>query len=141
MTTMSCGQSVAPGGDRKERSAGIAVIHRKMRSLHVFSLIRAEVQKDRVCAEHTLRKWYSRRESNPQRPLRRGLLYPFNYGSIFFFIPDASAAVAPPVSVGYKPAPKRVPPRLSAVLCPLLNHRRPCRCSQFCPFNHGIERV
>ena len=25
--------------------------------------------------------WYSRRESNPQRPLRRGLLYPFNYGS------------------------------------------------------------
>ena len=26
-------------------------------------------------------KWYSRRESNPQRPLRRGLLYPFNYGS------------------------------------------------------------
>ena len=28
-------------------------------------------------------KWYSRRESNPQRPLRRGLLYPFNYGSIF----------------------------------------------------------
>ena len=27
-------------------------------------------------------KWYSRRESNPQRPLRRGLLYPFNYGSI-----------------------------------------------------------
>ena len=30
----------------------------------------------------TLRKWYSRRESNPQRPLRRGLLYPFNYGSV-----------------------------------------------------------
>ena len=28
-------------------------------------------------------KWYSRRESNPQRPLRRGLLYPFNYGSRF----------------------------------------------------------
>ena len=27
------------------------------------------------------RAWYSRRESNPQRPLRRGLLYPFNYGS------------------------------------------------------------
>ena len=26
--------------------------------------------------------WYSRRESNPQRPLRRGLLYPFNYGSL-----------------------------------------------------------
>ena len=34
-------------------------------------------------------KWYSRRESNPQRPLRRGLLYPFNYGSIFNFIPAA----------------------------------------------------
>ncbi len=29
--------------------------------------------------------WYSRRESNPQRPLRRGLLYPFNYGSLFFY--------------------------------------------------------
>ena len=29
--------------------------------------------------------WYSRRESNPQRPLRRGLLYPFNYGSMFSF--------------------------------------------------------
>ncbi len=26
--------------------------------------------------------WYSRWESNPERPLRRGLLYPFNYGSI-----------------------------------------------------------
>ena len=25
--------------------------------------------------------WYSRRESNPELPLRRGLLYPFNYGS------------------------------------------------------------
>ena len=25
--------------------------------------------------------WYFRWESNPQRPLRRGLLYPFNYGS------------------------------------------------------------
>ena len=31
-------------------------------------------------------KWYSRRESNPQRPLRRGLLYPFNYGSVLNFI-------------------------------------------------------
>ena len=30
--------------------------------------------------------WYSRRESNPQRPLRRGLLYPFNYGSVLNFI-------------------------------------------------------
>ena len=29
--------------------------------------------------------WYSRRESNPQRPLRRGLLYPFNYGSLFIW--------------------------------------------------------
>ena len=29
--------------------------------------------------------WYSRWESNPERPLRRGLLYPFNYGSIFAF--------------------------------------------------------
>ena len=28
--------------------------------------------------------WYSLRESNPQRPLRRGLLYPFNYGSKCF---------------------------------------------------------
>ena len=31
-------------------------------------------------------KWYSRWESNPERPLRRGLLYPFNYGSILNFI-------------------------------------------------------
>ena len=29
--------------------------------------------------------WYSRRESNPQLPLRRGLLYPFNYGSLFIW--------------------------------------------------------
>ena len=36
-----------------------------------------------------INKWYSRRESNPQRPLRRGLLYPFNYGSIFNFITPA----------------------------------------------------
>ena len=28
--------------------------------------------------------WYSRRESNPQLTLRRGLLYPFNYGSVLF---------------------------------------------------------
>ena len=27
--------------------------------------------------------WYSRWESNPELPLRRGLLYPFNYGSAF----------------------------------------------------------
>ena len=27
--------------------------------------------------------WYSRRESNPQLTLRRGLLYPFNYGSVY----------------------------------------------------------
>ena len=31
-------------------------------------------------APHT--DWYSLRESNPQRPLRRGLLYPFNYGNV-----------------------------------------------------------
>ena len=31
-------------------------------------------------------KWYSRWESNPERPLRRGLLYPFNYGSVLNFI-------------------------------------------------------
>ena len=29
--------------------------------------------------------WYSRWESNPERPLRRGLLYPFNYGSISYY--------------------------------------------------------
>ena len=34
--------------------------------------------------------WYSRRESNPQRPLRRGLLYPFNYGSILNCFPPTS---------------------------------------------------
>ena len=32
------------------------------------------------------RAWYSRRESNPQRPLRRGLLYPFNYGSVYYSV-------------------------------------------------------
>ena len=34
-----------------------------------------------LCAEEF---WYSRRESNPQLPLRRGPLYPFNYGSIIY---------------------------------------------------------
>ena len=38
--------------------------------------------------------WYSRRESNPQRPLRRGLLYPFNYGSILNFNKSAIPATA-----------------------------------------------
>ena len=38
--------------------------------------------------------WYSRRESNPQRPLRRGLLYPFNYGSILSFNISAIPASA-----------------------------------------------
>ena len=33
--------------------------------------------------------WYSRRESNPQRPLRR-VLYPFNYGSILNCFPPTS---------------------------------------------------
>ena len=48
-------------------------------------------------------KWYSRRESNPQRPLRRGLLYPFNYGSIScysaweYFV---AALLVPPQAVG-----------------------------------------
>lgn len=28
--------------------------------------------------------WHSRRESNPELALRRGLLYPFNYGSLLF---------------------------------------------------------
>ncbi len=27
--------------------------------------------------------WYPQRESNPQLPLRRGPLYPFNYGGIY----------------------------------------------------------
>ena len=37
-------------------------------------------------AEKSVVFWYSRRESNPQRPLRRGLLYPFNYGSVYFVV-------------------------------------------------------
>ena len=38
--------------------------------------------------------WYSRRESNPQLPLRRGLLYPFNYGSLIIVreIPSRSSS-------------------------------------------------
>ena len=39
--------------------------------------------------EYSLRSWRSvaslPRLSAPQRPLRRGLLYPFNYGSLFFY--------------------------------------------------------
>lgn len=27
--------------------------------------------------------WYPQRESNPQLPLRRGPLYPFNYGGVY----------------------------------------------------------
>ena len=50
-------------------------------------------------------KWYSRRESNPQRPLRRGLLYPFNYGSVL-------RCKFPPPG-GYQPKPLKGPPRLS----------------------------
>ncbi len=48
-------------------------------------------------------KWYSRRESNPQRPLRRGLLYPFNYGSIFYYPAReyfVAALLVPPQAVG-----------------------------------------
>lgn len=30
--------------------------------------------------------WYSRWESNPKLSLRRGLLYPFNYGSELLYI-------------------------------------------------------
>ena len=36
------------------------------------------VASDRILAM----SWYPRRESNPQFTLRRGMLYPFNYGGI-----------------------------------------------------------
>ena len=52
----------------------------------LFRRPRREYKRDRVCASIPGEKWYSRRESNPQRPLRRGLLYPFNYGSVLNFI-------------------------------------------------------
>ena len=45
-----------------------------------------EIPKFRPLRKQWAEFWYSRRESNPQRPLRRGLLYPFNYGSILNFI-------------------------------------------------------
>ena len=41
-----------------------------------------ETIKKALCGSKVPKRWYSRRESNPQRPLRRGLLYPFNYGSV-----------------------------------------------------------
>ena len=54
-------------------------------------------------------KWYSRRESNPQRPLRRGLLYPFNYGSIFYIkcIPADSRRVSAETPKGVPSAGRR----------------------------------
>ena len=47
--------------------------------------------------------WYSRWESNPERPLRRGLLYPFNYGSISCYPAGeyfVAALLVPPQAVG-----------------------------------------
>ena len=47
--------------------------------------------------------WYSRWESNPERPLRRGLLYPFNYGSISCYPAReyvVAALLVPPQAVG-----------------------------------------
>ena len=34
--------------------------------------------------------WHPQRESNPQLTLRRGLLYPFNYGGVLIIIPFSS---------------------------------------------------
>ena len=52
--------------------------------------------------------WYSRWESNPERPLRRGLLYPFNYGSISCYpagntssLRSFAALLVPPQAVGF----------------------------------------
>ena len=80
------GENGTPGGNRKERSDGTAIVRRKAQSRHVISAAPTGVQKRPGMRQHTRRKWYSRRESNPQRPLRRGLLYPFNYGSVLNFI-------------------------------------------------------
>ena len=54
----------------------------------------AYANKKSPCILRTFFVWYSRRESNPQRPLRRGLLYPFNYGSILSFNISAIPALA-----------------------------------------------
>ena len=43
------------------------------------------VNRYKVHTQLLLAVWYARRESNSQRPLRRGLLYPFNYERIFNF--------------------------------------------------------
>ena len=47
-------------------------------------LIHERTQKNDECKIAFVIFWYSRRESNPQLTLRRGLLYPFNYGSVLF---------------------------------------------------------
>ena len=78
------GENGTPGGNRKERSDGTAIVRRKAQSRHVISAAPTGVQKRPGMRQHTRRKWYSRRESNPQRPLRsctyfvnRGKYHPF----------------------------------------------------------------
>ena len=39
--------------------------------------------------------WYPQRESNPQRPLRRGLLYPFNYAGVLSYCSNIIQYSAP----------------------------------------------
>lgn len=52
-------------------------------TLAVLSRGSAKVKKHRKSGAFLL--WYPQRESNPQLPLRRGPLYPFNYGGMCFF--------------------------------------------------------
>ena len=72
-------------------------------------------------------KWYSRRESNPQRPLRRGLLYPFNYGSVL-------RCKFPPPG-GYQPKPLKGSPRLS--VASLARTTAAFQRGLLYPFNYG----
>ena len=71
--------------------------------------------------------WYSRRESNPQRPLRRGLLYPFNYGSVL-------RCKFPPPG-GYQPKPLKGSPRLS--VASLARTTAAFQRGLLYPFNYG----
>ena len=48
------------------------------------SMLTPKLLKSNYTQMRVVALWYSRRESNPQLPLRRGPLYPFNYGSIIY---------------------------------------------------------
>ncbi len=80
--SMPC-EMVLPAGIVRsgECRDGTAIVRRRRDRVTLFRQSRREDKRDKACVSMPC-EMVLPAESNPQRPLRRGLLYPFNYGSV-----------------------------------------------------------